>query len=100
MKRPIATIVLASALAPLAGAAMARPDVRTMYCADARELVFRKGAIVVTTGDTTYERFVEGQRQCQPFDEIAVPAVAETRDNPECWIGSVCRNRGNFKAGD
>ena len=91
-------VAVFSMLTILAGAAQARPDIRTMRCADVRELVFQKGTIVVTTGDTTYERFVEGQRQCQPFAEIAIPAVAETRDNPKCWVGSVCRNRSDFKA--
>ena len=78
----------------------ARVDLRTMSCAAARERVFLTGAEVFTTGENTYERFVEGQLQCQPFDEIAVPAVAATRDNPQCWIGYICRNRSDFNSGD
>lgn len=87
-------------LAGAAAAAERRPDIRTMSCSDARELVFQRGAVVVTTGENTYERFVDDQLQCQPSDEIAMPAVAATLDNPECWIGSICRNRSDFKSGD
>ena len=98
MKRSVRRIVATlGALTLLAGAAQARPDMREMRCADARELVFLNGSIVATTGEGTYERFVEGQMQCQPYAEIAVPAVAETMDNPECWVGSICRNRGDLK---
>ena len=98
--RPVTARIVAAfcTLILFVGAAQARPDIRTMRCADVLELVFRQGAVVVTTGENTYERFVEGQRQCQPFSEIAVPAVAKTRDNPECWVGSICRNRSDFKA--
>lgn len=100
MKAAVLGLVPALLLASAGEAAERRPDIRTMNCADVRALVFQHGAVVVTTGDNTYQRFVEDQRQCQPFDEIAEPAVAATRDNPECWIGSVCRNRGDFKSDD
>lgn len=93
----LVTIVL---LAGTAAAAESRPDIRTMSCAEVRALVFQRGAVVVTTGDNTYERYVDDQLQCQPFDEIADPAVATTLDNPECWVGSICRNRSDFKSGD
>ncbi|HSM41683.1 MAG TPA: hypothetical protein VK862_13090 [Afifellaceae bacterium] len=93
-------IVLAMLLTGPSAAAERRPDIRTMNCADARALIFQRGAVVATTGENTYQRFVDDQLQCQPFDEIAVPAVAATRDNPQCWVGSVCRNRGDFKSDD
>ncbi len=70
-----------------------------MACNQVRELVFGSGAIVITTGDRKFERFVESQRFCQPVDEVSVPAFVETRDNPECWIGYVCRNRDDVEAG-
>jgi hypothetical protein len=97
--RGLAASVAAILAASLAiDAAQARTDLRTISCVDAREQVFLNGAVVFTTSDTTYQRFVEGQRQCQPSDEIAVPAIAATRDNPECWVGYTCRNRSNFKS--
>lgn len=100
MRAPAAAIAACLAATVAIDAAQARTDLRTIICADARELVFLKGAVVFTTGDTTYQRFVEGQRQCQPSDEVAVPAVAATRDNPECWVGYTCRNRSEFKTDD
>ena len=81
-------------------AADARTDLRATTCAAAREAVFQSGSAIFTTGENTYERFVEGQLQCQPFDEIAVPAIAATLDNPQCWIGYICRNRSEFKSDD
>lgn len=84
------------ALAFSAADAKARPDVTEMSCNEARELVFRQGAIVMTTGERTFERFVESQRFCQPVDEISVPAIVVTRDNPQCWVGYVCRNRADL----
>lgn len=95
--RAAAPTVLAIWLCLLSAGAQARQDVRAMTCAGAREQVFQKGAAVFTVSETTYERFVEGQRQCQPFDEIAVPAIVATRDNSKCWVGYICRNRSDFK---
>ena len=88
------------ALALSAADATARQDARKMACNDVRELVFSAGAVVITTGDRTFDRYVESQRFCQPVDEVSVPAFVETRDNPQCWIGYVCRDRSDMEGGD
>ena len=90
----IVVAVVAPAFSP--AGAQTRPDARTMACNDVRELVFERGAAVISTGERTYARFVESQFFCQPVAEIAEPAFAETRDNPECWIGYICRNRSDM----
>ena len=80
----------------LSGAVQARPDASRMTCSAVREVVFQHGAIVMSTGPTTFDRFVESQRYCQPVNEIATPAIVSTRDNPQCWIGYVCRDRAGL----
>ena len=43
-----------------------------MACNQVRELVFGHAcAIVLTTGERKFERFVESQRYCQPVDEVS-----------------------------
>ena len=79
--------------------AQTRQDTRTMACNQVRELVYSSGSIVITTGDQKFQRFVESQRFCQPVDEVSVPAFAETQDNPDCWVGYLCRNREDLEAG-
>lgn len=69
--------------------AMARPDTRTMTCAQAQDLVKRSGAIVLTTGDYTYSAFVGTRAYCQSR-EFLRPSYAPTRDNPSCRVGSRC----------
>jgi hypothetical protein len=92
----VSIVMVLLPLSNLPAGAQARPDARTMACIDVRELVFGKGAVVITTGERTFARFVESQLFCQPVAEISTPAFVETRDNPECWIGYVCRNRSDL----
>jgi hypothetical protein len=72
-----------------AEAASARPDFRTMTCAEAHDLVFKSGDIVATTGASTYQRFVRGRRFCQR-EEIPRNGTAATSDDPQCPVGYVC----------
>ncbi|PTW61525.1 hypothetical protein C8N35_102236 [Breoghania corrubedonensis] len=69
--------------------AEARPDTRTFTCAQAKDLVTRSGAITLTTGPATYERFVAHRGQCLRM-EITQPAYAPTQDVPQCFIGLRC----------
>jgi len=41
-----------------AAPAMARPDTRTLTCEQTHSLIEREGAVVLTTGPHTYDRFV------------------------------------------
>ena len=65
------------------------PMTPTMTCAQARGLVAAHGAIVLSTGRTTYDRFVAHEGFCQR-DEWAAPAWVPTRDTPQCPV-AVCR---------
>lgn len=83
------------ALLVLAGPVLAaRPDVRKMTCDQARSLVLQRGAVVMTTGQYTYKRFVSRQSYCD-YWERAASAWTATRDDPQCRIGYVCEERMN-----
>lgn len=75
-------------LAPQPAAAQ-RPDLRRMTCNQAQDLVARRGAVVMTTGQYTYERFVAGPRWCDRW-EVVRPEVARTRDTQSCVVGYIC----------
>lgn len=77
------------ALLATTGAAHARPDTRDMYCDEAQDLVRRAGAITLSTGPNTYERFVFSQAQCLRM-EIIRPFYAPTRDAGQCYVGYRC----------
>ena len=83
---------LSIALAALAvtASAEARPSTTTMSCGQAAATVARAGAIVLTTGEFTYERFVATSAFCLP-GEITEAGVAPTTDSPACQVGYVCR---------
>ncbi len=83
----IAALSLA-ALAPQPASAQ-RPDLRRMSCAQAQATVARYGAIVMTTGPHTYQRFVAGPRFCDHWETVR-PAQSATRDTPHCVVGYIC----------
>ncbi len=82
-------LVLAlAALVPTVAEA-ARPDLRRMSCAQAQAMVAQRGAVVMTTGQYTYQRFVAGPRWCDRW-EVVRPEVARTRDTQSCVVGYIC----------
>jgi hypothetical protein len=85
-------------LAILAGTSLcdARPSTTTMSCGQAAATVAKAGAIVLTTGPNTYERFVASNAECLP-GEITEAAQAPTADSPSCTVGYVCRQREPFE---
>ena len=93
MTRTLLRLILASlTIVPLAAgpALAARPDLRRMSCAQAQDMVADRGAVVMTTGRFTYQRFVSHQRYCDRWEGIA-PALSATRDKPQCLVGYICR---------
>lgn len=69
--------------------AMARPDTTKMTCSAAAHLVASSGAIVLSSGDGIYDRYVSNQSYCQR-DETTQAAWVETKDNGQCFIGYTC----------
>lgn len=84
-----AAVAALSASLPLDAFAQARPATPRMSCAAAARLVQRAGAIVLTTGPNTYDRFVKDRRFCQTT-EVTKPEWVRTADDPQCFIGYSC----------
>ncbi len=91
MKKILSLAVMSVALLPvsLADVAHARPDVTRMSCSQAKSLIDRSGAIVVSTGTYTYARYVRSQRYCDRSERIRRQTV-RTRDSNSCFIGYIC----------
>ena len=78
--------------------AAARPNTTTMTCAQAAATVSRAGAITLSTGKNTYERYVASISHCMPR-QTTEAGIAPTRDNPRCQVGLLCR-RPDWHMGD
>ena len=90
MRTPVTTL-LALLLASLAaGAAAARPYAPGMSCPAVQSLVRSRGAAVISTGPSTYDRFVSSGRYCQPTEDTEA-AWVPTADKRDCFIGYTCR---------
>jgi hypothetical protein len=88
-------IALASlAIVSLQTGAMAQsePSTLSMTCVQAKEIVSARGAAVLHTGPTTYDRFVRDDNFCEE-DEAAPLSYVRTTDVAECPVGRVCRSQ-------
>lgn len=87
----IATAVSVVLTAGLATGALAqgRSSTLAMSCAQAQALVTQSGAVVLTTGPYTFDRFVRNRSFCTP-DENLEPTWAPTRDVAQCMVGYRC----------
>lgn len=90
-------LVLSVLVATLATTSIseARPNTANMSCGEAAATVARAGAIVLSTGVNTYDRFVATNAFCLP-GENTEPGVAPTIDARLCQVGYVCRQRERF----
>lgn len=79
--------VTAAVLAALSSAAAAqgRPDARAMTCAEVRALILDRGAVVLTTGQHTYDRYVAGNGFCS-YPDVTLPMTIRTRDTDRCVV--------------
>jgi hypothetical protein len=87
VKTPQVLIALLALSSPVL--AQSRPDTRKMSCESARGLVQTRRAVVMSTGDDIYDRFVSTAGSCN-LGENAVPAYARTLDYTGCHIGYTC----------
>lgn len=85
------TILLTGVLAVIASAAAAQGMTRstTLTCAQAAGLIQQKGAAVIATSPTLYDRYVRDLSFCA-YDMELKPEWVPTRDNPQCFIGYTC----------
>jgi hypothetical protein len=97
--RTLTFIAFAALLASASVAEAARPSTLDMTCAEAAATVARAGAIVLTTGEHTYDRFVATGAYCLP-GETTERALAPTIDTPYCQVGYRCEQRDRFLFND
>ncbi len=91
MKRTILAlaIMLSATLSTTGVWAQARPSTQSLLCGQAQALVLSRGAIVLNTGRSTYDRFVASRQFCM-IGEVLEPVWAPTRDVPQCLVGYRC----------
>ena len=77
-----------------AGSAQAMTDARGLSCAQANALVKSEGAVILQTGEYTYDRYVAHQGYCLR-GEKAQPAWIATADSDACFVGYTCEQGGN-----
>ncbi|HRP77985.1 MAG TPA: hypothetical protein PL183_02665 [Aquamicrobium sp.] len=79
----IAASMLAASLLP--AMAQGRPDARTMSCERVHALIAERGAVVLTTGRHTYDRYVLDGRFCD-MREVARPITIPTKGGEACVV--------------
>lgn len=77
--------IAASAALVAGAAAQGRPDSRQMSCAQVQDLIVQNGAVVLTTGQFTYDRYVSSLRFCS-HPSIPVIDSVQTRDANQCPV--------------
>lgn len=75
--------------------AQQRLSTLNLTCGQAQRVVASRGAIVLSTGTYTYDRFVRDQSFCE-FNETIDLAVVPSRDTPQCPVGYRCRTGNLF----
>jgi hypothetical protein len=89
--KKLALILAFTALATTVADAQQRPLTTVMPCRQAQQIVFNRGAAVLSTGTYTYDRFVRDRSFCE-INEYLDPAWVPARDTPQCPIGYRCRS--------
>lgn len=85
---PIHPIVLTTAgaiLFAVTSMACARPDTRTMTCAQTRLLIQSHHSVVLTTGRNTYDRYVRQFGNECDWPEVPTASYVRTRDG-QCLV--------------
>ena len=85
MKHAAMTLAVLAALSSAALAQGRRPDTRTMTCEQVQTMIASRGAVVLTTGQHTYDRYVAYGRYCS-MGEVALQETVRTRDTNQCVV--------------
>lgn len=65
--------------------AQGRPDARSMSCEQVQSLILSNGAVVLTTGQHTYDRYVANRSFCNR-EETPVMESLSTTDTNRCRV--------------
>lgn len=74
----------------------ARPSTLGMTCNQAQRYLASRGAVVMSTGEHTYNRFVVSGGYCE-VAEWAESATAPTKDARNCPLGYTCTSTPPFE---
>lgn len=85
LNRAAMTITILAALSGVALAQGRRPDARAMNCDQVQATIESRGAVVLTTGQHTYDRYVVDGRYCS-MGEVALMQTISTRDTRQCVV--------------
>ena len=72
-----------------AGPAAAQTPSISFTCAEATQLIQKRGQAVLATSRTLYDRYVRDRSFCL-YDQETRPEWVPTKDNPQCFIGYTC----------
>jgi hypothetical protein len=84
---------MCAVVALIPATAQARPDTRTMSCAQAAGLVQSRGSALLQVGPRRYDLYLANRSACSKVTSMSVPQYAPTLDNPKCHIGYLCERR-------
>ncbi|GAA0779940.1 hypothetical protein E1180_06425 [Roseibium denhamense] len=80
------SVLVFAALSGTAGAQSGRPDTRTMTCDQVRALIQRSGAIVLTTGQNTFDRYAYSRASCFSPQQVLRNDWVQTKDVSKCFV--------------
>ncbi len=83
-------LVLALALTASGAFAQAAQQSLAMTCQAVRQVIASRGAAVIYTEPSAYDRYVSSSQFCA-YDEGVEPATIATADTPRCFVGYRCR---------
>ena len=66
-----------------------------MSCTQIQALVQSRGAVVISTGQYTYQRFVAAANYCA-FDQVLDRAWITTAGGTQCQVGFRCKDQYPF----
>ena len=70
---------------PQADAQSRRPLSTAMTCAQAQSMINQRGAVVMSTGQYTFDRYVSNRNFCQHGEFLKRDSVP-TKDNNRCFV--------------
>jgi len=88
----IALVIGLLASLTLRAQAFPRPYAPKLSCGEIKGMIQQKGAVLLSTGPFTFDRFVRDQGYCMQ-GEITDPAWIVSLDQPQCYAGYTCGGR-------
>ncbi len=89
-----ATGLLMAAFVQPADAQSGRPDSRSMTCEQVQSMIAQRGAVVLSTGQYTFDRYVSNRNSCQRSEVLKTDYVP-TKDAKRCAVRR-CVGRSQF----